>query len=101
MVEGLFYVTRSAAGARGLINGVRAVIVNNDDAETSAQHITAAIAACNAAFPKDGSTGATDPFPAGYFDTVAELSDLAAGPLKDDTDALIFHGHGDIATVGV
>lgn len=90
MAAGLFLVTRNdQLGGKGLLNGVRAVVVNNDDAETNAQHIAAAVAKCNAAFPKD-SAASDDPYPADYFDTVVEISDLVAGPLKDDGDAYVF-----------
>ena len=88
MAEALFLVTKSQQGGEKLINGVRAVVVNDDDAESAALHIASAVAACNRAFPKDAA--GSDPFPAGYFDTVVTLSDLTTGPIPDDADAVVF-----------
>lgn len=97
MAEGLFLVRQTLRGGDSLINGVQSVLINDDDADTLAQHITAAIGACNLAYPKDAN--GSDPFPVGYFDTADEVSDLTAGILKDDGDAIVF-GAVDIQEVG-
>ena len=94
MAEGLFLVRKTLSGGQQLINGVVAVLINDDDADTLALHITAAVAACNLAFPKDAD--GSDPYPAGYFDTADEVSDLSAGILQDDGDAIVFTERGTL-----
>lgn len=89
MAEALFLVTRTAQGVNDDRNQVREVIINNDDGDTDAQIIAAAIAALNAAQPVE--SGAEAVYPAGYFDTVNEISDLVtAGVLRTDGDFLAF-----------
>lgn len=81
MVEALFLVTRTSQGVSDDRNRVRQVIINDDDAQTAAQTIATTIAALNAAQPVE--TGAEPVYPAGYFDTRVELSDLA-GTTEDN-----------------
>jgi len=85
MAEALYLVERTSAVNGNDIDEVRAVLINNDDGDTDAAIITAAIAACNTA------SGSTGKFPAGYFDTVNKVSDLAtAGDLRTDGDFIAF-----------
>lgn len=84
MVAGLFYITRTDQGVNNDRNRVREVIINNDDGDTDAQHITQAIASLNAAQPVE--TGAEDVYPAGYFDTVDQIGASPAGVLATNHD---------------
>lgn len=87
MAETLFLVERTAYPVADDRDGVRAVVINEDDGQTNAQIIAATIAALNAALPSDGEAL----FPAGYFDTVTNISDLVtAGALRTDGDFLAF-----------
>jgi hypothetical protein len=89
MAEALYLVERTDQPVADDRDGVRAVVINEDDAQTNAQIITATIAALNAALPV--SAGAEAKFPAGYFDTVSEISDLVtAGPLRTDGNFVAF-----------
>ena len=86
MAEGLYLVQRTGAVDANDIDGVRNVVMNNDDGDTDADIITAAIAALNTA-------AGVSKFPAGYFDTVNEISDLVtAGDLRTDQDFIAFGG---------
>jgi len=85
MAEALFLVERTTMLDGNDIDGVRSVIINDVEGTSDADVITATIAALNAA------SGATSKFPAGYFDTVNELSDLVtAGDLRADGDFIAF-----------
>lgn len=86
MAEGLFLVTRTSQGVSDDRNRVREVITNEDDAQTDAQIITAVIASLNAAQPVE--TGAEPVYPAGYFDTVVDLT--VAITLATDGDFLAY-----------
>ena len=89
MAEALFLVTRTQQGVSEDRNQVREMIINDDDGTSDADVITAAIAALNAALPVE--TDAADAYPAGYFDTVNELSDLTtSGDLRTDGDFIAF-----------
>ena len=96
MAESLVLVTKSVQGGEKLINGVRAVLINTDDAGSDAQKILEAEAALNRAFPKDAA--GADAYPAGYLDTVLEVGNLTSGPIPDDTDAIVFAGTGEVVT---
>ena len=87
MAEAIYLVTKVNASGLNIINGVRAVVINADDAASATVVRAAAVTACNAAQPS--STG-EPAFPAGYFDTSEIISNLVAGPLKDPGDAFIF-----------
>lgn len=87
MAEALYLVTRTGNTKR-LINGVRAVLINSDDAGTNADIIAEAVIGLNRAYPKDAE--GSDPFPDGYFDTVQSPADLTSGPVPDDRDVIIF-----------
>jgi len=86
MAEALFLVTRSDAEQRqGTIDGINAVLINSDNAGTTAETIADAVAQCVAA---------GHPLPTGYFDSIDEVSDLTTGSLKDDLDCFIFLHEG-------
>lgn len=87
MAEAIYLVTKNNISGKHVVNGVRAVLINADDAAAAGVVQAAAVAACNAAHPTQTGTPA---FPAGYFDTSVIISDLAAGPMKDAGDAYIF-----------
>lgn len=90
MAEALFLVERTTQSDNDIRDGIKSVIINNDDADTNAQIIAAAIAAVNAALPADAGA-ASSKLPDGYFDTVNEVSDLVtAGDLRTDQDFLAF-----------
>lgn len=83
MAEGIFLMRKLAQGnGKTVVNGVDAVVMNSDDANTLAQHNANAVAICNAAYPKD--PGGSDPFPADYFDSATAITDLVAGPIQND-----------------
>lgn len=88
MAEALFLVERTAS-VNNDRDGIRAVVINNDDGDSDAEIITAAIAAVNAALPADADVP-DDKLPAGYFDTVTQVDDLTSGPLATDQDFLCF-----------
>jgi len=97
LAAALYLVTRSHAAHTPLVNGVRAVIINADDADTDAEIKAAAADAVTANMTGGSvSTSIRD----NYFDTVTEISDLVAGPLKDAGDAYIVAGNGDVRKVG-
>lgn len=90
MAEALFLVERTVPLDMNDRDGIRAVVINEDDAQTDAQIITATISAVNAALPSDADVP-DDKLPAGYFDTVTNISDLVtAGALRTDGDFLCF-----------
>ena len=84
MVAGLFYITRTDQGVNNDRNRVREVLLNNDDAETNAQHIQEAVDQLNAAQPVE--TGAEPVYPDGYFDTVVQVGATPAGVLATNHD---------------
>lgn len=82
MAEALYLVTVAAPEApqRDILDGIHAVLINKDDAQTDAQIIASAEA-------KVIAMGHN--IPAGYFDTVQAIGDLTSGPLPADTDAML------------
>ena len=85
MAEAIYLITKtedSGTTGQSFINNVCAMVMNSDDGNTDdqirAQAVTQAVAAGH-------------PLPSNYFDTgdVTLISDLVAGPLKDDGDAYI------------
>ena len=94
MVEGLFLVRRTSQGVNDDRNQVRAVLINNDDGDADAVIIANAIAALNAAQPVgDGFTAGEPVYPAGYFDEVVDIDDLAGTTeenLRTDQDFIAF-----------
>lgn len=91
MAEALFIVSKTPAGGEHVVNDVRAVLINKDDGQTDAQIIADAVAQLNA---NAASATGIDPFPADYLDTVLNVSDLAAGALKDNKDMVIITSAG-------
>lgn len=88
MAEALYLLTKSpAAGGTQTINGIRTVLINADDAQTDAQIKALAVARLNAHFDPGP---AMTPYNGAYFDTVTKVSDLTAGPLKDNGDLYAF-----------
>lgn len=91
MAEALYLVTKDElGGAETFIDGVRAVVINKDDGQTDAQIIADAVSAAN-------SANGTDAFYPAYFTTVTKISDLSAGPLKDNKDAYVLLPGGPVA----
>lgn len=91
MAEALFLVRKHADGGDRVINGVTHVLINKDDAQTAAQIRAAAIAKLNGVF-------GANTIPADYFNdgpTPEKVSDLTAGPLKDDEDVYFWSVVGD------
>jgi hypothetical protein len=81
MAEGLWLVERTTALDGNDIDGVRTMILADDDGTSSADILVAAVTAINAA------SGATGKFPTGYFDSTNLLSDLVTvGDLRTDSD---------------
>ena len=83
MAEGLWLVTKKIHGGDTLVDGVYAMLINDDDGTSEANVLLNAIAQFN------GETGASV-LPAGYFDAAVLISDLTAGALKDDNDFYVF-----------
>jgi len=90
MVAGIFLVTRTVQGVNQDINGVREVIVHEDDAQTSAQIITALLANMNIVEPAGDPSGSQSQYPAGYFDTVVQIGASPVADLSTDGDYLAF-----------
>ncbi len=93
MAEALYLLTKEVHTGQSTIQGVTAVLINKDDGQTDAQIRASAVAQLNARFPT-GSDENT--FPSTYFDLVTPLkvSDLSAGPLKDNLDMYVFRPSG-------
>ena len=65
------------------------MVINTDDAQTTAQIITATIAALNAATPVgDGVSSGNSVYPAGYFDTVTQIGASPAGPIASNNELI-------------
>ncbi|MCK5641930.1 MAG: hypothetical protein KAJ19_14095 [Gammaproteobacteria bacterium] len=90
MAAGIFLVTRTIQGVNSDRNGVREIIVNEDDAQTDAQIIAAVIASMNATEPAGDPSGALDQYPAGYFDTVVQIGATPVADLDVDGNYLAF-----------
>jgi hypothetical protein len=89
MAEALYLVERTEQPDNNLRDGIRNVIINNDDGDADAVIITNAIAAVNAALPAEANF--ENKLPAGYFDTVNKVSDLVTtGDLRTDQDFLCY-----------
>lgn len=95
MVEQLYLVERTTLPDNDVRDGIKAVVINNDDGDANDAIIANAIAAVNALFPAGGE----DKLPGGYFDTVNQLNDLSSGPLATDQDILVYKGEvGSVRT---
>lgn len=91
LAAALYLVTRSNAAHVPQANGVRAMIINADDGGTEAEIKAAAAALVPGVDPSHR---------ANYFDSAVLISDLVAGPLKDDGDAYIVTGQGNVQKIG-
>jgi hypothetical protein len=94
MVEELTLIQKSNVGGEEVIDGIYAVLINADDAQTDAQTAAEAVAQLIAA---------GHPVPDTYFDGgtyTNAMQDLTAGPMGDDLDMLYFRGDG-VGAVGV
>lgn len=91
MAAALYLVSRSNAAHVPTANGVRAVLINADDESTEAEIKTLAASKLSGVDPAHRDN---------YFDTVVGVSDLVAGPLKDEGDCYIITGQGNIQKVG-
>ncbi len=87
MVEALFLVERTVQPDNDIRDGIRNVIINNDDGDADAVIIANAVTAVNALFP---SPDAENKLPTGYFDLVSQIDVLSAGPLATDQDVLVY-----------
>lgn len=87
MAAALYLVNKSGSQAPSdrLINGIHAMIVNADDAGSSAVTIAEAVAT---------AVAAGHPLPTGYFDTVTKIGVPTGGDMTTDTDARIFLARG-------
>ncbi len=93
MAAGIFLVTRTVQGVNQDINGIREVIVHEDDAQTDAQIITALLANMNTVEPAGDPSGAQDQYPVGYFDTVLQIGATPVAALGTDGDYLAYRPH--------
>lgn len=91
MAAALYLVSKSDGNHNFTINGVRAVLINADDALSNDAIKAKAVAACTGSYT---GPDVNSSFRDSYFDVVVKVSDLAAGPLKDDGDAYAF---GEVA----
>jgi hypothetical protein len=90
MVAGIFLVTRTVQGVNQDINGIREVIVHEDDAQTDAQIIAAVIASMNTTEPAGDPSGSQNQYPAGYFDTVVQIGASPVADLDVDGNFIAF-----------
>ncbi len=90
MVAGIFLVTRTVQGVNQDINGVREVIVHEDDAQTDAQIIAALLVNMNLVEPAGDPSGSQDQYPDFYFDTVVQIGATPALDLSTDGDYLAY-----------
>lgn len=92
MAEALYLVSKTPRGGEHVVNGVRTVLINADDAGSTAVICAAASTAANSAV--NYSATGIPPFADDYFDTATKVSDLTAGPLKDAGDAYVIGPNG-------
>lgn len=87
MADTIFLVSKSDANHNATVNGILAVLINADSAAGAPAVIAAAVAAASRSYT---GSGVNSSFRANYFDTVLDIADLEAGPLKDVGDAFVF-----------
>ena len=73
MADALWLISRTSQGVSEDRNRVREILINIDDGDDDATKIQGAVDALNVAHPTDGEPV----YPAGYFDTVLNIDDLA------------------------
>lgn len=93
MAAAIFLVTRTSQGVTQDINGIREVIVHEDDGQTDAQIITALLANMNIVEPAGDPSGDQSQYPDGYFDTVIQIGATPALALGTDGDYLAYRPH--------
>lgn len=103
MAEAAFLVTRTIDGTNlnTTINGVQAVVINADDADSTA--VIAAEAAALAGRAYDDAAVAADSkappvFPADYFDTVTQI-DLAGATFGADQQGVVIDPNDGVIEV--
>lgn len=90
MAAAVFLVSRTTQGVNQDINGVREVIVHEDDAQSDAAIITALLASMNATEQAGDPAGDFDQYPAGYFDTVSKIGLTPTAELDVDGNYLAY-----------
>ena len=90
MAAGIFLVTRTVQGVNQDRNGIREVVVHEDDAQTDAQIITALLASMNATEQAGDPAGDFVQYPAGYFDTVVQIGATPVADLDTDGNYIAF-----------
>lgn len=90
MAAAVFLVTRTIQGVNQDINGVREVIVHEDDGQTDAAIITALLASMNTTEPAGDPSGDFNQYPDGYFDTVLKIGLTPSGALDTDGNFLAY-----------
>ncbi len=90
MAAAIFLVTRTVQGVNQDINGIREVIVHEDDGQSDAAIITALLANMNTVEPAGDPSGDFDQYPVGYFDTVVQIGASPVADLSTDGDYLAF-----------
>jgi hypothetical protein len=90
MAAAIYLVTRTIQGVNQDRNGIREVVVHEDDAQTDAQIITALIASMNATEQAGDPAGDFDQYPAGYFDTVVQIGATPVADLDTDGNYIAF-----------
>ncbi len=98
MAVGLVYLTRTTQGVNDDRNRIRSMIMNTELTDTDAVIIADAVTLLNAALGAEADAPA--PYPAGYFDTVIDVSDLSGTGetnLRSDLDFIAWAE--EIATV--
>lgn len=90
MAAAIFLVTRTGQGVNDDRNGIREVIVHEDDAQSDAAIIAALIASMNATEKAGDPAGDFDQYPAGYFDTVSKIGLTPTAELDTDGNFLAY-----------
>ncbi len=90
MAAGIFLVTRTVQGVNQDINGIREVIVHEDDGQSDAAIIIALLTNMNTVEQAGEPAGSQDQYPAGYFDTVLQIGATPVAALATDGDYLAY-----------
>ena len=90
MAAAIFLVTRTVQGVNQDRNGIREVVVHEDDGQSDAAIIAALIASMNATEQAGDPAGDFDQYPAGYFDTVVQIGATPVADLDTDGNYIAF-----------
>ena len=90
MAAAIFLVTRTVQGVNQDINGVREVIVHEDDGQSDAAIIVALLANMNTVEQAGEPAGTQNQYPDGYFDTVLQIGATPVAALGTDGDYLAY-----------